>query len=142
MVHQWTRWPLRITSSLAALLLFNQAVFAGQFLAGTFPALQTHRDNATYAGIAVLVAAVAAALIRWPGHGPIWPMLASLGLFGLIALQIVLGFARLLALHIPLGVTIILGGLLLAAWSWRYRPAVSPAREAEVTIPEPAGERS
>ena len=122
-VHQWTRWPLRITSSLAALLLFNQAVFAGQFLAGTFPALQTHRDNATVAGLAVLAAGAAAALIRWPGRGPIWPMLACLGLFGLIAVQIALGFARVLALHIPLGVLIILGGGLLAAWSWRYRPA-------------------
>ena len=122
-VHQWTRWPLRITSSLAALLLFNQAVFAGQFLAGTFPALQTHRNNATYAGLAVLAAGAAAALIRWPGRGPLWPTLACLGLFGLIAGQIALGFLRVLALHIPLGVVIILSGLLLAAWSWRYRPA-------------------
>ena len=32
------------------------------------------------------------------------------------------GFLRLLAVHIPLGVTIILGGLLLTAWSWRYQP--------------------
>jgi hypothetical protein len=121
-VHQWTRWPLRVTSSLAALLLFDQAVFAGQFLAGTFPALQTHRDNATYAGLAVLAAMAAAALIRWPGGGPLWPMFAFLGLFGLIAVQIAIGFLRLLAVHIPLGVTIILGGLLLTAWSWRYRP--------------------
>ena len=122
-MHQWTRWPVRIASSLAALLLFDQAVFAGQFLAGTFPALQTHRDNATYAGVAVVIAAVAAALVRWPGRGPIWPMLAFLGLFGLIAVQIAIGFLRLLAVHIPLGVTIILAGVLLAAWSWRYRPA-------------------
>ena len=131
-VHQWTRWPLRVTSSLAALFLFNQAVFAGQFLAGAFPALQSHRDNATYAGIAVLVAAAAAVLIRWPGGGPIWPAPAFLALFGLIAAQIALGFGRVLAVHIPLGVTIILGALLLAAWSWRYRPAMS----------EPVGERS
>ena len=136
-MHQWTRWPLRITSSLAALLLFDQAVFAGQFLAGTFPALQTHRDNATYAGIAVLAAAVAAALIRWPGGGPIWPVPAFLALLGLITVQITLGFLRVLAVHIPLGVTIIVAALLLAAWSWRYRPAASPIREAE-----PVGARS
>jgi len=136
-MHQWTRWPLRITSSLAALLLFNQAVFAGQFLAGTFPALQNHRDNATYAGIAVLAAAVAAALIRWPGGGPIWPVPAFLALLGLITVQITLGFLRVLAVHIPLGVTIIVAALLLAAWSWRYRPATSPTREAE-----PVGARS
>lgn len=119
----WTPWPLRITASLAALLLFDQAVFAGQFLAGTFGALHTHRENATYAGIAVLVAAASAALLRWPGGGPLWPLFAFLGLFALIALQIVLGFARTLALHIPLGVLIILSALTLAVWSWRYRPA-------------------
>jgi len=138
-VHQWTRWPLRITSSLAALLLFNQAVFAGQFLAGTFPALQNHRDNATYAGIAVMVAAAAAALIRWPGGGPIWPLPAFLALFGLIALQITLGFRRVLAVHIPLGVTIILAALLLSAWSWRYRPVASLGGGVDAVA---AGERA
>ncbi|MEV6637283.1 hypothetical protein AB0M54_41780 [Actinoplanes sp. NPDC051470] len=98
-------------------------MYAGQFLAGTFPALHTHRVNATYAGIAVLVvvAAAAAALLRWPGRGPIWPFLAGLGIFGLVALQIALGFARVLTLHVPLGIVIILGSLLLAGWSWRYR---------------------
>ncbi|MFF5290637.1 hypothetical protein [Paractinoplanes globisporus] len=126
-MHRWTRWPLRITASVAALLLFDQAVYAGQFLAGTFPALHTHRENATFAGIAVLVAGAAAALVRWPGRGPVWPLFAFLGLFGLIAAQIALGFLRILALHIPLGVLIILGGLLLAAWSWRYRPAGEPS---------------
>jgi len=151
---------VRITSSLAALLLFNQAVFAGQFLAGTFPALQTHRDNATYAGLTVLAAAAAAALIRWPGRGPRWPMFAFLGLFGLIAVQIALGFTRVLAVHIPLGVTIILCGGLLTAWSWRYRPAQPVASPAGPEQPaaspadgeqpaaspgleeQPAGERS
>jgi hypothetical protein len=39
--------------TLAALMLFDQAVFAGQFLSGTFGAVHTHRENATYAGIAV-----------------------------------------------------------------------------------------
>jgi hypothetical protein len=124
-MRRWTRWPFRITASVAALLLFNQAVFAGQMLAGTFPALQTHRANATCAGLAVLLAGAAAALIRWPGRGPLWPLLACLGLFGLIAAQIALGFARVLTLHIPLGVLIILGGLLLAYWSWRYQPAAA-----------------
>ncbi|MGH3437053.1 MAG: multicopper oxidase domain-containing protein [Sciscionella sp.] len=35
--------PLRITVSVAAVLLFNLAVFAGQFLSGSFGALLTHR---------------------------------------------------------------------------------------------------
>jgi hypothetical protein len=113
------RWPFRVVMSAAAVMLFDQAVFAGQFLAGTFGALHTHRANATYSGIAVLIAAAAGVLIRWPGRGPLWPALAALGLFGLIALQIVIGFARLLALHVPLGVAIIALAAGLAVWSWR-----------------------
>ncbi len=112
-------WPFRVTTIAAAVLLFDQAVFAGQFLAGTFPALHTHRENATFAGIAVLLAAVAAIPIRWPGRGPWWPIAACLGLLGAIAVQIVLGFSRALALHIPLGVSIIVAGVALAVWAWR-----------------------
>lgn len=115
-------WPFRLAMTIAALMLFDQAIFAGQFLSGSFSALHTHRENATYAGIMVLVAGACAVLLRWPGHGPWWPALACLGLFGLIALQIVLGFTRTLTVHIPLGVTIILLASALTNWAWRYRP--------------------
>src|SRR5690348_11695706 len=64
--------PFRLVSSAAAALLFDQAVFAGQFLSGTFGALHTHRENATVAGLVVVGAALAAIPIRWPGRGPIW----------------------------------------------------------------------
>lgn len=120
-------WPFRLSMSVAALMLFDQSVFAGQFLSGSFTALHTHRENATYAGIAVLIAVASAVLLRWPGppvgRGPVWPLLACFALFGLIALQIVLGFARTLTVHIPLGVTIILIAGWLAVWAWRYQPA-------------------
>jgi len=100
-------------------MLFNQAVFAGQFLDGRYGSLLTHRENATYAGIAVLIAAVAAVLVRWPGGGPWWPIVAYAGVFALIALQIVLGFARAISFHVPLGVVIILLSAGLAFWAWR-----------------------
>jgi hypothetical protein len=129
----WAHLPFRIVITAAAVLLFDQAVFAGQFLAGTFGSLHTHRENATVAGIVVLGAALAAVPVRWPGKGPIWPMFACLGLFGLIALQIALGFARILAVHVPLGVSIILLTTLLAVRAWRpYPPPADP----------PAGQRS
>jgi heme A synthase len=115
--------PFRIVITAAAVLLFDQAVFAGQFLAGTFGSLHTHRENATVSGLTVLGAAVAAVPIRWPGGGPIWPVFACLGLFGLIALQIVLGFARVIAVHVPLGVSIILLATLLAVRAWRPYPS-------------------
>jgi hypothetical protein len=129
---RWVHLPFRIVITAAAVLLFNQAVFAGQFLAGTFGSLRTHRENATVAGIVVLGAALAAVPIRWPGKGPIWPIFACLGLFGLIALQIALGFARVLAVHVPLGVSIILLTSLLTVRAWRrfQPPAEPPAGQA------------
>jgi hypothetical protein len=123
----WVAWPVRGAATAATLLLFDQAVFAGQFLSGTYASLQTHRDNATYAGLTVLLAAACAVLVRRPGGGPLWPVFGFLGLFGLIALQIVLGFAHTLTLHIPLGVLIIGGALRLTLWAWRYRPVAAPA---------------
>jgi hypothetical protein len=118
---RWPRWVFRVTSTIAAIMLFDQAIFAGQFLGGSYDSLHVHRENATYAGIAVIVALVSAILLRWPGRGPWWPILACLGIFGLIGLQIFLGFARVLAIHVPLGVTIILLAAALAVWGWRRR---------------------
>lgn len=119
----WTYWPFRVAITLAALMMVLQAVLAGQFLAGTYQALGMHRDNATYAGIMVLVAAACALLIWRPGRGPFWPFPATLALFGLIAVQIMLGFGRVLAVHIPLGLAIIALCGRLALWSWQARPA-------------------
>ena len=115
----WPRWLFRGTSALAAVMLFNQAVFAGQFLAGSYDALHTHRENATYAGICVLVSTVAAVLVRAPGRGPWWPLVATVGIFGLVALQIVLGFARAITAHVPLGVATVLLAALVAILAWR-----------------------
>jgi hypothetical protein len=128
-------WPwtvFRICCTVSTVLIFNQAVFAGQFLGGSFGALHTHRENATVAGIAVLLTAVAALLVRLVGGGPWWPTLASLGLFALIAAQITLGFARALTIHVPLGVVIIALTAMLTRWSWRTtRPAPDTAETVE-----------
>lgn len=125
---RWPLWLFRGCVSVAALLVFNQAVFAGQFLAGSYGSLLIHRHNATYSGIAVLICAVPGVLLWRVARGPWWPASACVALFGLIAAQIALGFARLVALHIPLGVAIILGTTLVAAWAWRadLTPALSP----------------
>lgn len=116
---RWPRWVFRVVSAVAAILLFDQAVYAGQFLDGTYGSLHDHRENATYAGISVLVLLAASILLRWPGRGPWWPIPACIGIFALIGLQIALGFARAISVHVPLGVATILAAVGLALWAWR-----------------------
>jgi hypothetical protein len=65
------------------------------------------------------------AVLEWkPGGGPGWPLAVSAVLFAAVAVQIMLGYARVLALHVPLGVLIIVGIVELFMWAWR-----APARE-------------
>jgi hypothetical protein len=121
--RRWPLWLLRVVLAAAAVQLADQAVLAGQFLGGTYGSLQSHRDNATGAGLTILAAVVPAVLVRWPGRGPWWPIAACLALFALTAAQIAVGFARILPLHVPLGVAIVGLTAWLTIWSWRYRPA-------------------
>jgi hypothetical protein len=135
----WARWSFRVVALGQTILIFDQAVFAGQFLSGDFGALGRHGENATYAGLATIGQIAAAVLLRWPGRGPSWPILACAGLFGLIGLQIALGHARLLTLHVPLGVAIITASVAVLWWAWMPAQA-APAPAAKV--PDPADERS
>jgi len=118
----WAFWPLRVVALVETVLIFDQAIYAGRFLAGDFTSLHVHRENATYTGIVLLVELLAAIVLRWPGRGPTWPIFFTLGMFGLIALQIVAGFARLLAIHVPLGVALIVATVLMLVWTWRRKP--------------------
>ena len=44
---RWAAWAFRVLITAAAVLLFNQAVLAGQFMSGTFEALEFHAFGAT-----------------------------------------------------------------------------------------------
>jgi uncharacterized membrane protein YfcA len=118
---RWPLWLFRVVVTVEAVLAFDQAVFAGQFISGDYGALNTHAANASVVGVVLLVEAVAALLLWRRGRGPGWPALAALGLFLLTGAQIGMGYARILAVHIPLGVTIIALDVLMLVWCWRYR---------------------
>ena len=119
----WTVWLLRIVVTVEAVLAFDQAIFAGRFIAGDYGAVATHAANATATGITLLVQAVAGVLLWRPGRGPWWPAVAALGIFGLVSIQITIGYSRVLAVHVPLGVSIIVLDVVMLVWAWRYRPA-------------------
>ena len=98
--------PLRVAVLLHAAVILAQAALAGQFLAGHGAWLRVHETNAGIIQLVGLVQLVVAVLLWRPGRGPGWPALASLALLVAEELQIGFGYARVLALHVPLGVAI------------------------------------
>jgi hypothetical protein len=129
----WPLWLLRIVVTVQAVLAFDQAVFAGQFISGDYGALNSHETGAAATNAVLLVETVAAVLLWRPGRGPWWPTAAAFGLFLASGAQIGMGYARVLAVHIPLGVAIIALDVLMLVWVWRYRPGrPAGARDGEV----------
>lgn len=114
-------WFLRGSLTLTAILMFAQAVSAGLFMDGRSSAFGVHREMATVAGVALIAGIVAAVLVRWFGRAPRWPIAATIGLLMLMSLQAFAGFRSLVALHVPLGVIVILLSIALAWWAWRPR---------------------
>jgi hypothetical protein len=112
----------------AAVLAFAQAALAGAFLNGHYGALNLHSINASLTALATLGMVVVGVLIWRPGRGAAWPALISLGVLAAEVLQITLGFARSLSMHVPLGVAIIAGLIVLTLRVWRpEEPRVASA---------------
>ena len=107
--------PAAFLVTLHAALLVLQPVFAGLILSGsTFDALDAHRQNGRAIAVTCALAALAlSAAWRRRAIGPAWPVLA-LVLLAAEAMQIHLGFTDALMFHVPLGVAIVAGGVLLA----------------------------
>jgi hypothetical protein len=124
-----TLWILRILSGIQAVLLVSQPVLAGRFLDGDFPSLSTHGNvGIGLMGVAWLV--VVAAVLAWrPGRLPAWPVAVACACAMLLPIQLGMGHARFLAVHLLLGVGLVAAGVALALWAWRpgrarrsYRP--------------------
>ena len=115
----WTAWAYRVPITVTAVVLFNQAILAGQFMAGTFESLSFHRIGASVADVVVLLAIVGAVLARRRGHYPRWPIGVTVLLLLVLQVQEFAGEERLLALHIPLGVFLIMSVSWLTIWAWR-----------------------
>ena len=98
---------MRVVLWLLAVAVLAQPVFAGLFLDGH----EVWRDWHATTGMLVLpllalVQVVLAVLVWRLGHGPGWPVVASVGLLVAILVQSVAGMNGLLAVHVPLGVAI------------------------------------
>ena len=122
---------LRVVLRLLAVLVFAQAVFAGQFLDGNEAWRDWHASNGMLViPLLALVEVVLAVLVWRSGRGPGWIALASVGLLLAILVQGGMGRTSRLAVHVPLGVAILgLVGVLLGRT--RHLTAAPPALREE-----------
>jgi hypothetical protein len=99
--------------------VFAQAVLAGGFLNGNYAMLGLHRDN----GIGLVLLGYLQILVAagyWrAGRAPAWLFWVCVGISVAETGQFFLGLGRLIGLHVPLGVAIVVGVVLLAQWAWR-----------------------
>ncbi|MHA6617275.1 hypothetical protein [Pseudonocardia sp. DLS-67] len=111
-------WTLRflLTGHLVAVLA--QPVLAGRYLTGDVDAITVHGL------LGSLLSLVAMALIAGAlgyvlfGRGRLWVLPVTVLLFLAEGYQIGMGYSRELAVHVPLGVAIVVVAVLLTAWVW------------------------
>lgn len=114
-----TLWLLRAATSAFLLAVLAQPVLAGRYLSGEFDALGVHALNARAVILLSMVVAAASLLFATLGRGRFWPLPVAVALFLGAGFQTGSGYARQLALHIPLGVVIVTAAVLLAVAVWR-----------------------
>ena len=118
------RWPwqlLRVVTALTTLSAFTQAVLAGGVVAGRIEMLPLHSNNGLLLTAGTLALLVALVLVWRPGGGPAWVLLVGLAMTSATVVQLGLGFSRSLAVHVPLGTTVIIAQVMLLVWVW-HRP--------------------
>lgn len=110
-------WSLRIATTVYLVLVLAQPVLAGLFLTGNVDAITVHGAvGATLAAVGLaLVAATGLYALR---RGRLWVLPVVVLLFLAAGLQIAMGYARVLQVHVPLGVAVTVATVLLAVWVW------------------------
>ena len=117
---------LRVIAVLHSLCALAQPALAGLYLSGVVDARFIHGrtgDTVAALGFAQLIAAI---VYVWRGKGRRWPLWTAIALLLAENVQIPLGLEGLVALHIPLGVSIIATQVLFTVWL--FRPAAQRRR--------------
>jgi hypothetical protein len=112
----------RVATVLHAALAISQAVAAGGILQASTLGMIVHQAGAGLLWLVSLLQVPVAALAWRPGGLPAWPIGVSAGLVVAETAQVALGATGVLAVHVPLGVAIVLAAVCLAAWTVRARP--------------------
>jgi hypothetical protein len=115
-------WVLRLLMVVHVLIALAQSVSAGAFLdADGGSALRLHQLTGTSVITTVSVLQAVVAILCWRRHQhSAWLALGSAGLFVAEMAQIGLGFTDQLALHVPLGASILAAAVTLLFASLKH----------------------
>ncbi len=114
-----TLTTLRVLAVLHSVCAIGQPMLAGIYLDGDVDALAIHEINSSVVSGLGVLQLVAAIVYMWAGKGRAWPLYASIGLVLAEQVQAGLGYEGLVAIHVPLGVSIIAMQILLTVWLFR-----------------------
>ncbi|HEY3558304.1 MAG TPA: hypothetical protein VGL05_12610 [Kribbella sp.] len=111
-------YALRATAGLHAAAICLQPVFAGIYLDGSPAGLRMHEPT----GLALVFLGLAQLLVAtiWWRTGGRWtaPVVSLLIMTGEVV-QVVMGYSRQLAIHIPLGIALVASTIAFAFWIGR-----------------------
>jgi len=131
-----SRVPLllaRASTTVLIALALAQVILAGNFLGGQYDALGLHALGARAITITSAVQIVILAWL-WRAGGPRAAFFAGVVQTMLLVAEFAAGELRLAALHIPLGVLLVVGITQLTTMIWRIpQPTRSPVANTQVT---------
>ena len=127
---------LRVVAILHSLAFLGQPVFAGEYLMGDVDALALHDANAFVITGLDVIQLICAIVFCWKGRGRAWPIWASLAIALAVEVQVGMGYERLLVVHLPLGVSLVVGQILTTVWL--FRAAAATPRPRRERRPRPA----
>jgi len=129
---------LRVVAVLHSLAFLAQPVFAGGYLMGDVDSLGIHRINAGIVTALDVAQLICAMVYFWGGRGRAWPIWTSLAVALAVEVQVGVGFERLLVVHLPLGVALTVGQIVLTMWLFRAAAAQPRPRRERRSRTEPA----
>jgi hypothetical protein len=110
-------WFLRFVATAHLVLVLAQPVLAGLFLTGDVDAIAVHSAVGS-ALAAVSIVLIVTTLLYVVRRGSLWVLPAAVLLFFAVGLQIGMGYARVLQVHVPLGVAIVAAAIMFTVWVW------------------------
>jgi hypothetical protein len=117
---------LRVVAVTHAVAVCLQPVLAGVYLNGSGAAMRMHEPIGL--GVSFLaIGQVVASALYWRSGGRLAAVGVSLLLLIAESVQIAMGYSRQLALHIPLGITIVAIACAFAVWTCRQPTRIKAA---------------